>query len=1355
MTDARGNVTWTNAEYLELTGYTANELLGQPAGDFAFDELSHASPSSQPWLSDTVCQRKTGEAYTARHSVTVLRDKAGKVTGFWITRQDITGLQLDRHAPQYAQENLSALIESTEDIVWSVDLNYKLVTFNSAFYRAFERTFGVRAAVGMGPEDLLPPERAALWPPLFERALSEGPFRAEYPLLDGRTLEMALNRIVHDGKTIGFSGFGKDITERKIAEKALLDAAKKYRDLFEGALEGIYRTSINGSMLEANPALARMVGYDSAQDIVAAITDLAHQVWPSPNERAQYLELLERDGVVRGYECQLKRKDGTAVWVSVNGRKVCGPDGRTLYTEGFVEDIGERKRTEAALQQAYDTIAQRERHYRLIFNSGSDVVFIHAIGKDGLPGPFLEVNDHGCRLLERTREELLRMSVLDIIPAEEHPFVPAIARRLMAEGRLVWEGAMVAKSGRRIPVEINCHLFNLDGSPTMISSVRDITERKRTEKALRNSEEKFAKAFQCSPAVITLSDLGEGSRLVEVNDAFEQVTGYLREEAVGRSAEELGLWADPREFDDSVMQSRDTGRLRSFEHHFRKKNGGIGIGLTSAEPIELDGRPFMISATLDITERREAQARLQAHNRRFQSIIESTDAGYFRIGMDGCFEDVNPAWLRMHGFTRREEAVGLHFSAVQTPGDTAKAEAIAEALMRGESVRSGEFSRLRQDGTTGYHSFSANSVLDGDRVIGVEGFLVDLTERKTAEQRYRSLFDSMHEGVAVHRLTFSGGVPDNYMLLDVNRRFEEIVGVRREDVIDRLATDVYRVPAPPYLKEYAAAVQANAPLRFETYFKPMDKHFSISVAPIGDDRFATIFFDVTQQKKTAEAMRSLVTAIEQTGETIVITDLEGTIQYCNPAFEKVTGYTKEEAIGQNSRVLKSGKHGADFYEQLWATILQGKVWTGRMINRKKDGSFYEEDATISPIRDGSSEISGFVAVKRDVTERLQLERQFFQAQKLESVGRLAGGVAHDFNNLLTVINGYSDLLLRQMKVSDPLKSYAEEIKNAGEHAASLTKQLLAFSRKQVIRPTVLDLNHTIKESGSMLQRLIGEDIVLETHLSGSLGQVLADPDQIHQVIMNLAVNARDAMPDGGKLDITTGNVQIGQDSAASHPDATPGRYVLMTVTDTGHGMDQTIRDQIFEPFFTTKESGKGTGLGLSTVYGIIRQGGGWIDVWSEVGVGTSFKIYLPRTDGCAPAPAEGTGAFAEGTGVTILVVEDQAVVRSFIESTLKSYGYRVLAASGGSEAIEVVTRYSGPIHLLLTDVVMPGMNGKDLSELLKELRPELKVLFTSGYTSDVLGRRGVLDDGMAYIPKPFSADSLTRKVLDVLGTAPQ
>jgi two-component system cell cycle sensor histidine kinase/response regulator CckA len=586
-----------------------------------------------------------------------------------------------------------------------------------------------------------------------------------------------------------------------------------------------------------------------------------------------------------------------------------------------------------------------------------------------------------------------------------------------------------------------------------------------------------------------------------------------------------------------------------------------------------------------------------------------------------------------------------------------------------------------------------------------------------------------------------------------NRAAECLLGIAPHDLIGRTPWEVRPESAGTVLEQQLRRAQVwNIVVSFENHYEPWDRWYAITAMPDSCGGLIVHFSDITEKKAAEKTMTSLVTAIEQTEEQVVITDLSGTIQYCNPAFEMVTGYSKSDAIGQNSRILKSGKHGAEYYQEMWKTLGAGKVWKGNVTNRKKNGPLYEEESTISPIRDSSGQVTGFVAVKRDITERQELMRQFLQAQKMESVGRLAGGVAHDFNNLLTVINGYADFVATSLGQQDSLWPSVNQIRKAGERAASLTKQLLAFSRKQIFEPKMLDLNVTIRDFDRMLERLIGENIKLTTRLDPVLGQVLADPEQVHQVLMNLVVNAHDAMPDGGNLDISTLNVDVSDHEAAFHPQAKPGLYVMIAVTDNGTGMDEETRQRIFEPFFTTKGPERGTGLGLSTVYGIVQQSGGWIDVSSDIGVGTSFKLYFPRIDEppceaqCEPHRIK--GAFGDET---ILIVEDQEYVRQYVKSILEAYSYRVLAAANGDEAVAVAANCPGEIHLLLTDVVLPGMNGKEVSERLKAMQPSLKVLFMSGYSPDVIAHRGVLDSGVAYIPKPFTPGGLTTKIRELLG----
>ncbi|MGD0089467.1 MAG: PAS domain S-box protein [Planctomycetota bacterium] len=516
--------------------------------------------------------------------------------------------------------------------------------------------------------------------------------------------------------------------------------------------------------------------------------------------------------------------------------------------------------------------------------------------------------------------------------------------------------------------------------------------------------------------------------------------------------------------------------------------------------------------------------------------------------------------------------------------------------------------------------------------------------------------------------------------------------------------------------------------------------------------FVEITRDVTERRRAEEAQTRLATAVEQAAETIVITDAHATILYANPVFEKITGYTREEAIGQNPRLLKSGKQDAEFYRRMWDRLSRGEVWHGHLINKRKDGTLYEEEATISPVRDTLGRIVNYIALKLDVTREAQLETQLHQAQKMESIGRLAGGVAHDFNNILSVVLGYGQMALDRIAADDPLRKKLEAVVRAGERGAALARQLLIFSRKQVVEPKVLSLNLVAADFEKMLRRLIGEDVTLTLALAPDLGPIRADTGQIEQVLMNLCVNARDAMPQGGKLLIQTANVTLNETYAREHPGTALGPHVMLAVRDTGSGMSPDVLAHIFEPFFTTKEPGKGTGLGLSVVYGIVEQSGGSITVYSEVGHGTTFKVYFP----CALPPARAVGSrktltVLKAQGETVLVVDDEEDIRIMVQETLQDLSYKVLVGTGPQDALRLVETYTGPLHLLLTDVVMPEMSGKDLAERLKAKHPEVKVLYMSGYTSNVVLDHGVNGETLAFIEKPFMPATLAKKVRETLG----
>ena len=522
--------------------------------------------------------------------------------------------------------------------------------------------------------------------------------------------------------------------------------------------------------------------------------------------------------------------------------------------------------------------------------------------------------------------------------------------------------------------------------------------------------------------------------------------------------------------------------------------------------------------------------------------------------------------------------------------------------------------------------------------------------------------------------------------------------------------------------------------------------------PIGS---VVTFLDVTERKRADATIRKERDRAQQyldIADVILLAlDHEGRITLINSKGCSALGWNEQELIGRNWVDTCLPAKARDELRVAFRKLIGG---TPLQLENPVLTKWGEERMIAwrnTILRDGSGRVVGTLSSGEDITERKQLEQQLRKAQKMEAIGQLAGGIAHDFNNLLSVIIGYSEILLGRTGLDAKMHGQCEEIKRAGNRAASLTRQLLAFSRQQVLTPTVLNLNAVVVETEKMLGRLIGEEIELRTALDPTLGSVKVDPGQVEQIIMNLAVNARDAMPGGGKLVIETSNTDLDEKYAIHHPPFIAGRYVLLAVTDTGIGMDEETKTHIFEPFFTTKEIGKGTGLGLSTVYGVVKQSGGYIWVYSELGHGSVFKIYLPRVDQPVQQsrPSELAPEINRGTE-TVLLVEDEESVRTLTRSLLEEGGYTVLEASSGIHALEVAGRHSGPIHLLLTDVVMPGMSGRELSQKMIANYPAVKVIYTSGYTGSFSSHEHLFDPGAILIQKPFSRTSLLRQVHDAL-----
>ena len=508
------------------------------------------------------------------------------------------------------------------------------------------------------------------------------------------------------------------------------------------------------------------------------------------------------------------------------------------------------------------------------------------------------------------------------------------------------------------------------------------------------------------------------------------------------------------------------------------------------------------------------------------------------------------------------------------------------------------------------------------------------------------------------------------------------------------------------------------------------------------------------RKRIEQERARLTSAVEHAADAILITDVDGAIEYVNPAFSSITGRDRDASIGRSVALIGGDAHDESFFREIWSSVSKGQPWTGRINGTTIQGGAYTVDTAVSSVRDATGQVTHCVAVLHDLSNEISLEAQLRHAQKMEAIGKLAGGVAHDFNNLLSVINGYAKLMSDSVE-DEETREYIEEIAKAGNRAAGLTRQLLAFSRRQVLKPRILEVPEVIRDIEKMLRRLIDVNIELVVDLPEGLGVVEADPGQLEQVLMNLVVNARDAMEDGGVITITAQNAELDAEDCAVLTEVEPGEYVEVAIEDTGSGIDDETISRIFEPFFTTKEVGKGTGLGLSTVYGIVKQSGGHIAVESEVGTGTTFRVFLPRV---AQSDLDITQAIADAPVArgeeTVLLAEDEDGVRKLASLILRRRGYAVIEARDGHEALDKMESFEGKIDLLLTDVVMPHMGGRQLYDECHVKRPETRVLFMSGYADSAIVQNGVIDNGTSFIEKPFVPEALLARVREILDDDP-
>ena len=890
-----------------------------------------------------------------------------------------------------------------------------------------------------------------------------------------------------------------------------------------------------------------------------------------------------------------------------------------------------------------------------------------------------------------------------------------------------------------------------------VGTVHDITERVQAEEALAESEQRYRMLFEDAPmGIFRTTSTGQP---LAVNPAMARMLGFDSTEQTLAHYSDLGsqLYVDASRRDEFIRLLLESGRVEDFEYEARAADGStiwLSMNARIAER-HADGSFVIEGFATDVTQRKRAEMALRESESRFRTVLENLPGGVFAHDLDGRFVVVNEAACRNTGYSR-EELLGMSVEDVD-PESVSREDRLRfwNALHEGESA-SFEVVHRRKDGSMYPAEVHLNAVKLGDRRC-ILPIAYDITDRKRAaealavsEHQHRTLFENAPEAILVQtegRVVYLNEACARLFGADSRER---LVG---QPVLDRFHPgfrDILRERIrvlneehqPVGLSEEIVITLAGDPVPVEVSAVP----FEYEGRP-----GALVFIRDIRVRKQAESERErLLSAIEQSREIVVITDPRGNIQYVNPGFEAATGYRRDEVIGGNPRLLKSGNQDEAFYRGLWETISGGETWHGRFINRRKDGALYSEDKTISPVCDAGGHIVNYVAVGRDITRDLQLEEQYRQAQKMEAIGQLTGGVAHDFNNLLQVINGGTDMALSDLPERHPARDILDEVRKAGQRAARLVSQLLLFSRRQIMRPETLDLNRVVDDLLKMLRRVIGEHVRLEWLPASRLPSIRADRGMVEQVLLNLCVNARDAMPEGGRLALATARAELDVAFCELHDGAEPGKYVLLSIADTGQGMDAETLERCFEPFFTTKGTGKGTGLGLPTVYGIVRQHNGLIDCESSPGLGCTFRVYLPISEHTAERAAHVVAEKVEGGAETVLVAEDDEMVRALTRTILERAGYRVLLAGNGREAVEVFSAHEGEIDLVVLDVMMPEMGGREAYERIREIRPGVRALFASGYSEDAIHQNFVLDEGLTLIQKPYLGDALLRAVRAML-----
>ena len=1012
---------------------------------------------------------------------------------------------------------------------------------------------------------------------------------------------------------------------------------------------------------------------------------------------------------------------------------------------------------------------------------------------------FLAVNAAAIEQYGYSRDEFLSMQITGIRPSEE---VPRLLKTVQTASKPVkslglWRHRR--KNGEIFDVEITTQGIPFAGQDAILVVAQDISGRREMEEKAAERTAYMQAVTENNPLAIVTLDLDR--RVQMCNPAFERLFGYTAEEIRGTDLELLISPPGRQSEMVGLIERTMLGTTVRTTTQRRRRDGSLVDVQFVGVPLVVDGkRTGSFGMYEDITERIRAENAQRSAEEKYRRIFERAVEGFFESTVEGRFVTVNPAMARIIGYRSPAEMISeIHDMGKQLFLEADAQKKLAQGLETHGIVEGFECQMVRKDGTKIWVSMNVRAIRDsGGRIVGHDGSAEDVTERK------RSELDRQVTTEIIHAVSVTDNLDDLLRLvhvalgkvLDAENCFVALyepstgmfhfplfvdkfdIASPADDLKKSCTSYVFRTGEPAIMtKEFFEQLESRGeaelvgtpspswlgvPLRTptktigvlvvqnyetENVYTQRDLEFLSSVG----GQIALAIERKRAEERVRESEARLRVLVEQLPAVLWTVD-------------RNLSFTSAVGSGLARLGLKPNQLVGMFLQEYFETndptfgpiAAHRRAINGEAVTfpvEWKNGSYA---CHVEPLRDAAGQLQGAICMALDVTDRKQLEEQFRQAQKMEAVGRLAGGIAHDFNNLLMVIQGYADLLVGKLPAGENLRRNAEQIQSAAQRAAGLTQQLLAFSRKQILAPKVLNIHSVVADMEKMLRRLIGEDVELKVSSAPDLGLIKADRSQIEQVLMNLAVNARDAMPKGGRLTIETGNSEFDASVAEVPSVFAPGRYVMLAVSDTGCGMDTATKAHIFEPFFTTKEKGKGTGLGLATVYGVVKQSGGYVWVFSEPGQGTTFKIYLPRIDEDTVSNESDrdkeTKRCPRGSEV-ILLVEDEEGVRDLAREYLEMSGYSVIAAADGHRALELAATHRGPIHLLMTDVVMPGIGGHELAERVNNLRPGIKVLYMSGYTDQALATQGAFAKDVPLLQKPFTLQTLALKLREILSFA--